>query len=565
MGFNRGRGGRAGGGSARVGVLHLIARDRPLDAGDGELEGLVAAGEGGLAVCGIVVVFVKALAGGVERHRVRELIGVGGLAAVGRFYAVCQLPRIGLAVLRPESLGLLLDADVRPHRVGHGTAADASRDGGGDGLERLIEFAAVRGVVGIGGVRSRGGGDAVTQEVADQRSICIVSFDRIPPPILCMRTARCPAAVICRAKADRIQAGRFFQRGRTLCRRRIGVGTAIAAVLTGIFAIICRDTVRQGNDIFAVLGDAAHRRLRELIRRVFKTRIQIRTAIRGKVPDCPHNSVVASRGGDILPVTFNACTSGKAHEGDIAANARGIALVAVKEIDRRSFCCRKTGILRRNRSAVSRFTALCVLIRPAPTGRLAVAGCADVHRPGRVEHQHGRGRAGRRGRGRLSGLDLQINPVGVVAERGRFLAQRDGVSVTGFILNRPGALLVLCPCLACAVRAVNHVAAAFVFSENRRGQQAQRQTHGHDERENSFFHVYTLSFQILCVLRPPRRQRKRALALLRLKNFPARSCQPQSRLRFPSNGCTGHQHSPAAEFILPQITMYGNLSGGTFQ
>ncbi len=61
-----------------------------------------------------------------------------------------------------------------------------------------------------------------------------------------------------------------------------------------------------------------------------------------------------------------------------------------------------------------------------------------------------------------------------------------------------------------------------------------------------FFHVYTLSFQILCVLRPPRRQRKRALALLRLKNFPARSCQPQSRLRFPSNGCAGHQHSPCS-------------------
>ena len=542
VGFIRGQGGRAGGDSARVGVLHLIAWDRPLDAGDGELEGLVAAGEGGLAVCGIVGVFVKALAGGVERHRVGEPIGVGGLAAVGRFYAVCQLPRIGLAIRRDKVVGFCRDADVRPHGVGHGTAADAGGDGGGDGLERLIEFAAVCGVVGIGGVRSRGGGDAVTQEVADQRSIRIVIYS-IPTPLF-MHTACCPAAVICRAKADRIQAGRFFQRGRTLCRRLIGVGTAIAAVLTGIVAIIRRDTVRQGNDIFAVLGDAAHRRLRELIRRVFKTRIQIRTAIRGKVPDCLHNGVVAGRGGDILPVTFNACTSGKAHEGDIAANARGIALVAVKEIGRRSFCCRKTGLFSFDRiigepivpvGLPIMLTTGCVVILLTTLGAVG-------HRPGRVEHQHGRGRAGRRGRGGLGGLDLQINPVGVVAERGRFLAQRDGVSATGFILNRPGAV-VLCPCRACAVLAVNHVAVAFVFSENRRGQQAQRQTHGHDERENSFFHVYVLSFQILCVLRPPRRQRKRALALLRLKNSPARSCQPQSRLRFPSNGCAGHQHS----------------------
>ena len=342
VGFFRGQGGRAGGDSARVGVLHLIARDRPLDAGDGELEGLIAAGEGGLAVCGIVGVFVKALAGGVERHRVGEPIGVGGLAAVGRFYAVCQFPRIGLAIRRDKVVGFCRDADVRPHGVGHGTAADAGGDGGGDGLERLEKLRAVRGIVGIGGVRSRGGGDAVTQEVADQRSIRIVSFDRIPPPILCMRTARCPAAVICRAKADRIQAGRFLQRSRTLCRRRIGIGTAIVAVLTGIGAIIRRDTVRQGNDIFAVLGDAAHRRLRELIRRVFKTRIQIRTAIRGKVLDCPHNSVVASRGGDILPVTFNACTSGKAHEGDIAANAGGIALIGIQEADRRLLCSCET-------------------------------------------------------------------------------------------------------------------------------------------------------------------------------------------------------------------------------
>ena len=54
---------------------------------------------------------------------------------------------------------------------------------------------------------------------------------------------------------------------------------------------------------------------------------------------------------------------------------------------------------------------------------------AVVHRAGGIDHQHGRGRAGRRGRGRLGGLDLQINPVGVVVERGRFLAQRDGVAV----------------------------------------------------------------------------------------------------------------------------------------
>ena len=527
VGFIRGQGGRAGGDRVRVGVLHLIARDRPLDAGDGELEGLVAAGEGSLRIRGIILALFEVLAGGVELHRVGELIGVGGLAAVGRFYAVRQLPRIGLAVLRPESLGLLLDADVRPHRVGHGTAADAGGDGGGDGLERRIELAAVRGVIGVLGVRGRGGGDVFLQKYINSRTtrICVLSG---------------------RAKADRVYTGGCSQRGRRVGRLVINRPAAIGAI--AVTSRLRRRAIRQGNDISAVLGDAAHRRLRELIRRVFKTRIQIRTAIRGKAPDCPHNSVVASRGGDILPVAFNACTSGKAHEGDIAANARGIALVAVKEIGRRSFCCRKTGLFSFDRiigepivpvGLLIMLTTGCVVILLTTLG-------AVVHRAGGIEHQHGRGRAGRRGRGGLGGLDLQINPVGVVAERGRFLAQRDGVSVTGFILNRPGALLVLCPCRACAVIAVNHVAAAFVFSENRRGQQAQRQTHGHDERENSFFHVYTLSFQILCVLRPPRRQRKRALALLRLKNFPARSCQPQSRLRFPSNGCAGHQHSPCS-------------------
>ena len=342
VGFSRGQSRCVIGGCVIVDIRHPIARDRPLDAGDGELEGLVAAGEGGLAVCGIVGVFVKALAGDVELHRVGELIGVGGLAAVGRFYAVCQLPCIGLAIRRDKVVGFCLDADVRPHGVVHGTAADAGGDGGGDGLERLEKLRAVRGIVGIGGVRSRGGGDAVTQEVADQRPFRIVFYSIPRPPTLFMHTACCPAAVICRAKADRIQAGRFLQRGRTLCRRRIGVGAAIVAVLTGIVAIIRRDTVCQGNDIFAVLGDAAHRRLRELIRRVFKARIQIRTAIRGKVLDCLHNSVVASRGGDILPVTFNACTSGKAHEGDIAANAGGIALIGIQEADRRLLCSCET-------------------------------------------------------------------------------------------------------------------------------------------------------------------------------------------------------------------------------
>ena len=528
VGFIRGQLSKcAGGNIALVLILHLIARDRPLDAGDGELEGLVAAGEGSLRIRGIILALFEVLAGGVELHRVGEPIGVGGLAAVGRFYAVRQLPRIGLAVLRPESLGLLLDADVRPHRVAHGTAADAGRDGGGDGLERRIELAAVRGVIGVLGVRGRGGGDVFLQKYINSRTtrICVLSG---------------------RAKADRVYTGGCSQRGRRVGRLVINRPAAIGAI--AVTSRLRRRAIRQGNDISAVLGDAAHRRLRELIRRVFKTRIQIRTAIRGKAPDCLHNSVVASRGGDILPVTFNACTSGKAHEGDIAANARGIALVAVKEIGRRSFCCRKTGLFSFDRiigepivpvGLLIMLTTGCVVILLTTLG-------AVVHRAGGIEHQHGRGRAGRRGRGGLGGLDLQINPVGVVAERGRFLAQRDGVSVTGFILNRPGALLVLCPCRACAVIAVNHVAAAFVFSENRRGQQAQRQTHGHDERENSFFHVYTLSFQILCVLRPPRRQRKRALALLRLKNFPARSCQPQSRLRFPSNGCAGHQHSPCS-------------------
>ena len=529
VGFIRGQLSKcAGGNIALVLILHLIARDRPLDAGDGELEGLVAAGEGSLRIRGIILALFEVLAGGVELHRVGEPIGVGGLAAVGRFYAVRQLPRIGLAVLRPESLGLLLDADVRPHRVGHGTAADAGRDGGGDGLKRRIELAAVRGVIGVLGVRGRGGGDVFLQKYINSRTtrICVLSG---------------------RAKADRVYTGGCSQRGRRVGRLVINRPAAIGAI--AVTSRLRRRAIRQGNDISAVLGDAAHRRLRELIRRVFKTRIQIRTAIRGKAPDCPHNSVVASRGGDILPVAFNACTSGKAHEGDIAANARGIALVAVKEIGRRSFCCRKTGLFSFDRiigepivpvGLLIMLTTGCVVILLTTLG-------AVVHRAGGIEHQHGRGRAGRRGRGRLGGLDLQINPVGVVDERGRFLAQRDGVSIIGVIRDRAIVdFVVLCPCRACAVLAVNHVAAAFVFSENRRGQQAQRQTHGHDERENSFFHVYTLSFQILCVLRPPRRQRKRALALLRLKNFPARSCQPQSRLRFPSNGCAGHQHSPCS-------------------
>ena len=410
VGFIRGQGGRAGGDRVRVGVLHLIARDRPLDAGDGELEGLVAAGEGGLAVCGIVVVFFKALAGGVELHLVRELIGVGGLAAVGRFYAVCQLPRIGLAIRRDKVVGFCRDADVRPHGVGHGTAADAGGDGGGDGLKRRIELAAVRGVIGVLGVRGRGGGDVFLQKYINSRTtrICVLSG---------------------RAKADRVYTGGCSQRGRRVGRLVINRPAAIGAI--AVTSRLRRRAIRQGNDISAVLGDAAHRRLRELIRRVFKTRIQIRTAIRGKAPDCPHNSVVASRGGDILPVAFNACTSGKAHEGDIAANARGIALVAVKEIGRRSFCCRKTGLFSFDRiigepivpvGLLIMLTTGCVVILLTTLG-------AVVHRAGGIEHQHGRGRAGRRGRGGLGGLDLQINPVGVVAERGRFLAQRDGVAV----------------------------------------------------------------------------------------------------------------------------------------
>ena len=552
MGFIRGQGGRAGGHGARVRVLHLIARNRPLDAGDGELEGLVAAGEGGLRVRGIVGIFVKALDSGVERHRVGEPIGVGGLAAVGRLFAVRQLPRVGAAVGRLEVSGLARDADVRPHGVGHGTAADTGRDGGGDGLKRRIELAAVRGVIGILGVRGRGSGDAVTQEVADQRPIRIVSFDRIPPPILFMRTARCPAAVIGRAKADRVQAGRFLQRGRTLCCRHIGVGAAIAAVLTGIAAIICRNTIRQGDDISAVLGDTAHRGFLKLACRGAKTRIQIRAAIRGQSVDRLHRGVVASRGGDILPVLSDARTPGKAHKRDIAANARGIALVAVQELNGRRLCRRKTGIRRRNRSSVSRFAAARMLILPAPIGIAAVTGRADIHRPGRVEHQHGRGRTGRCGRGGLGGLDLQINPIGVrlPLDGGRLLAQRDGIAVTGVIRDRAGAA-VLRPFGAAAILAVNHVA-ALVFSENGRGKQAQRQTHGHDERKNSFFHVYVLSFQILCALRPPRRRRKRALALLRCKKIPGAEPPTAEQAAVPFQAAAqGHQHSPAAKFILP--------------
>ena len=411
VGFIRGQLSKcAGGNIALVLILHLIARDRPLDAGDGELEGLVAAGEGSLRIRGIILALFEVLAGGVELHRVGELIGVGGLAAIGRFYAVRQFPRIGAAIFQLEVIGLARDADVRPHRVVHGTAADAGGDGGGDGLERLIEFAAVRGVVGIGGVRSCGGGDVFLQKYINSRTtrICVLSG---------------------RAKADRVYTGGCSQRGRRVGRLVINRPAAIGAI--AVTSRLRRRAIRQGNDISAVLGDAAHRRLRELIRRVFKTCIQIRTAIRGKAPDCPHNSVVASRGGDILPVAFNACTSGKAHEGDIAANARGIALVAVKEIGRRSFCCRKTGLFSFDRiigepivpvGLLIMLTTGCVVILLTTLG-------AVVHRAGGIEHQHGRGRAGRRGRGGLGGLDLQINPVGVVAERGRFLAQRDGVAV----------------------------------------------------------------------------------------------------------------------------------------
>ena len=118
VGFIRGQLSKcAGGNIALVLILHLIARDRPLDAGDGELEGLVAAGEGSLRIRGIILALFEVLAGGVELHRVGEPIGVGGLAAVGRFYAVCQLPRIGLAIRRDKVVGFCRDADVRPHGV----------------------------------------------------------------------------------------------------------------------------------------------------------------------------------------------------------------------------------------------------------------------------------------------------------------------------------------------------------------------------------------------------------------------------------------------------------------
>lgn len=369
-----------------------------------------------------------------------------------------------------------------------------------------------------------------------------------------------------RAKADRVYTGGCSQRGRRVGRLVINRPAAIGAI--AVTSRLRRRAIRQGNDISAVLGDAAHRRLRELIRRVFKTRIQIRTAIRGKAPDCPHNSVVASRGGDILPVAFNACTSGKAHEGDIAANARGIALVAAKEIGRRSFCCRKTGLFSFDRiigepivpvGLLIMLTTGCVVILLTTLG-------AVVHRAGGIEHQHGRGRAGRRGRGGLGGLDLQINPVGVVAERGRFLAQRDGVSVTGFILNRPGALLapVSMSCLCRNCRKPRRCRFRFSAKTDAGSRLSAR-------------HMAMMSAKIRFFMCTPFPSKFCVFCALPAGSGSGRSPCSVSRISLRgaasrSQGCGSLPTAarvistpPAAEFILPQITMYGNLSGGTFQ
>ena len=203
----------------------ILAGQLGLDAGNREGILLAVDVQVGLVVGGVVIALNEALELGIEGHAVGVSINIVGGVAFSLGGNVAQLPGVVVAVLVEAVAGTAGDTDVGCHGVGDSPAlaAQTVSDGLGDGAEGSVQLIGVVGVVG-----TAGGGDAVTQEVADGGAAAV-------------------GDIIGNAEADGVQIGTGVFDGIGTV---FGSGVVLEAALSAVAAVHAEggDAVGQGDD-----------------------------------------------------------------------------------------------------------------------------------------------------------------------------------------------------------------------------------------------------------------------------------------------------------------------------
>ena len=242
--------GRTGRHFARIGIAHVIAGNNALDAGDLKVKRLLAAvficvGKIGLAVCGIVLSFLKELSGGVELYCVAYRVCICSGVAVSRNNRITEGPLI--CIFHADILVGSRHIDILTGRVGNLEAGgETAGDLLGYCLKGFVEFRSIVGVIGVGLILACSSCYGVAEESSDRRAVAVVSYPRETP---LMNTAFFPAQLVCNTKADSVYIRKCSDLGGACGRSIICIRTAVAAVRLYAVSIECGLAVGEGNSI----------------------------------------------------------------------------------------------------------------------------------------------------------------------------------------------------------------------------------------------------------------------------------------------------------------------------
>ena len=247
---------------ARIGIAHVIAGNNALDAGDLKVKRLLAAvcicvGKIGLAVCGIVLSFHKALSGGVELYKVAYRVCICSGVAVSRNNRITEGPLI--CIFHADILVGSRHIDILTGRVGNlETGGETAGDLLGYCLKGFVEFHSIVGVIGVGLILACSSCYGVAEESSD-RGAAVICF------------------IIGSAEADSIQLGSLLQLSCGSSCSIIDHGAAFIGI--AVCACTGGRAIRQSNNIFRVSAYRADRRIGKLIFCLCETLFKVCAAV----------------------------------------------------------------------------------------------------------------------------------------------------------------------------------------------------------------------------------------------------------------------------------------------